>query len=94
MDDEFPDLNSYYFTHTAAGCGTTFGIEVEKFEKFITEPIPSEIKAGGAGCHGHCTSINDLEECHNECRYAPYRRLLLRMLEKLKTDARSGDGAR
>ena len=70
----------YCFTHTRWSCRTTFGLPVETFREEIREPIPEECLAGTDACAGHCSKIEDLELCENECSLAPYRRFLVRRL--------------
>lgn len=82
IDPEDATLNYYYFNHECAGCGTTFLVDVMAFRTCIEEPIPQNILTGTVDCAGHCTHIEDLAVCRNECRYAPFRRFLLRMREK------------
>jgi hypothetical protein len=78
------DLTLYFFNHTCPDCGTTFTRPIEDFHRFIEEPIPPELRAGQPGCGGACTRLGDLAVCHNECRNAPYRRFLLRMVAARK----------
>ncbi len=72
--------NLYFFNHTFDGCGTTFTLKVEVLEKLLRDTDPKEILAGSENCEVHCSNLNDLEECHQECKYAPYRRLLNEMI--------------
>lgn len=84
IDTEVPELNYYYFNHECAGCGTTFLVDVMVFRQCIEEPIPAEILTGSPECEGHCTRIEDLAVCANECRFAPFRRFLLKLREKVQ----------
>ncbi|HET7788551.1 MAG TPA: hypothetical protein VIR81_08900 [Myxococcales bacterium] len=70
----------YCFTHTRWSCRTTFGLPVETFRDQIREKIPEKCLAGTAACAGHCSKIEDLELCENECSLAPYRRFLVERL--------------
>ncbi len=70
----------YCFTHNRWSCRTTFALPVETFRPEIREKIPEDILAGTEACEGHCSKIEDLEECHAECKLAPYRRFLLKRL--------------
>jgi hypothetical protein len=70
----------YCFTHTLWSCRTTFGLPVETFRDEIREKIPRKCLAGTAPCRGHCSKIEDLQLCHDECTLAPYRRFLLERL--------------
>lgn len=84
LDTKDPSFNLYFFNHADGKCKTTFTIEVDKFEPFITEPMPEQIQAGTEICENHCTKIEDLETCQQECHYAPYRRFLLSMIKSRK----------
>jgi hypothetical protein len=53
---------------------------VETFRDEIRERIPEASLAGTAPCGGHCSKIEDLEPCENECALAPYRRFLVERL--------------
>jgi len=79
LSGEIPDLNFYYFTHMASQCLSTFAVPVELFIELIDEPVREKILAGGENCERHCLKIKDLQMCHAECRYAPFRRFLLSM---------------
>jgi len=83
-DDNDPELNFYYFNHESVSCKTTFTVPLSAFEQIINEDIPEHILMGTDCCEEHCSSIEDLSLCSQECRYAPYRRLLLSMIEKKK----------
>jgi hypothetical protein len=84
--------NMFFFNHACAGCGTTFTVPVEEFLSCITEPVPDLARTGMEDCGRHCLRVTDLAACAAPCRYAPFRRLLLRMLaaqagRRPKTDA-------
>jgi hypothetical protein len=70
----------YCFTHTRWSCRTTFALPVETFRAEIREKIPEACLVGTASCGGHCSKIEDLELCENECALAPYRRFLVQRL--------------
>ncbi len=70
----------YFYQHEVPNCGTSFVVRVDKFTAYITEQIPTEKLALRECCKEHCVSINDLSECENECYFAPFRRLLIRMM--------------
>jgi len=76
-----PDLY-FFFNHEK--CGSTLAMKSDDFADLIKEPIPEIDMAGEKGCPGHCTSIDRLEKCENECRNAPFRRILLERLKKKK----------
>ena len=70
----------YCFTHTRWSCRTTFGLPVEMFRDEIHEDIPEKCLSGTSACQTHCSKIEDLEVCENECALAPYRRFLVERL--------------
>lgn len=76
LHDDDASWNDYYFNHVAANCGTTFTVNVEVFAPLLSEPVPAAIRSGCCECEGRCTSLTDLDECHAECHWAPYRRFL------------------
>ncbi len=82
MQFEDPDhrYNYFYFNHVCEGCGSTLLIPVLDLLPLIDEPVPDEILTGGETCGGHCTRLSDHAPCEAACRYAPFRRFLLRML--------------
>ena len=80
LEGEDPDTTMFCFTHTRWSCRTTFGLPVKTFRAEIREPIPEQCLSGTGSCGGHCTKLEDLEICENECRLAPYRRFLLERL--------------
>jgi hypothetical protein len=82
FDEDEPGLNLYFFSHVCLSCGTTFAIEVDRFEPLITEPIPDKVLAGTKNCEQHCLNIEDLKQCQQECRYAPFRRFILSLIKK------------
>lgn len=76
LNDNEAEWNSYYFNHITPRCGTTFTVRVNAFAPLLAENVPTELRSGECDCEGRCTSLTDLEECHAECHWAPYRRLL------------------
>lgn len=80
LDGDSVASTVYCFTHTRWACRTTFGLPVETFRDEISEKIPETCLAGTEACGGHCTNIEDLELCENECSLAPYRRFLMERL--------------
>ena len=87
FEEEDPGLNFYFFNHTLESCNTTFAIEVDKFLPLIMEPVAERALTGTEFCECHCTKLDDLSECTTNCRYAPFRRLLLSMIETRKVQA-------
>ena len=76
------ETNLYFFAHAVPECGTTFLIPAVRFIDAIDEPIPEEIRTGRPDCEARCTNLSDWMECKNECFHAPFRRLLIRMIEQ------------
>jgi hypothetical protein len=81
VDDGGSGLNLFYFNHNTENCGTTFVVQVEKFEPFLTEIVPQKVLTGSDNCEEHCNSIHELEACSQDCRFAPFRRFLLAMID-------------
>ena len=79
-DEEDTEFSLFFFNHMTKNCGTTMAIPVTVFESRVEEPISKTRNAGSATCELHCTSIEDLSDCQQDCCNAPYRRLLLEML--------------
>jgi hypothetical protein len=82
--DEGAGIHYYFFQHETPDCGTSFVVNVEHFKQFITEPIPDKVLRLGPSCEGHCVNIHDLNDCGQECHFAPFRRFLLKMLAEKK----------
>jgi hypothetical protein len=78
------DIGLFYFQHEAPQCRSSFVIPADWFESIIDEPIPENVKTGTERCEGRCIRIDDWAACLNDCRHAPYRRLLIRMLKDRK----------
>ncbi len=78
----------YFFQHENSQCGSSFLVAVDAFKSLIDEPIPEHKATLSEGCEGRCTSIEDLQTCKNECYFAPFRRLLLKMMEAKKQPIR------
>lgn len=86
LEDSDHAWNFYYFNHRCPTCGSTFLIPVLDFLPLISEPVPDLALNGTESCERHCTRIDDLAECSAPCRYAPFRRFLL----KMRDDHRAG----
>jgi hypothetical protein len=78
--------NALFFKHDTAECGTSLAIRVDLLAPLIEETIPSEILFGKDGCEHHCVTMADYADCGQVCHFAPYRRLLVRMLD-IRTEA-------
>lgn len=82
FDDPDHKYNFYYFNHTCSNCGSTILIPVMEFLPYVNEPVPDLVRTGMEDCGRHCLRIDDLDECSAPCRYAPFRRLLLRIRDE------------
>ncbi len=74
------ELNVYYFRHTFERCGSSFVVPVYEFAELVPGPLPAKILRNRSECEGHCTTVDDLTACSQQCMYAPFRKLLLSML--------------
>lgn len=83
--------NLYYFNHECPACGSTFVVSVLEFLPLIEETVPEEVLAGLEPCEGHCTRIDDLAACGAPCRYAPFRRFLLKLRRSVAAPASGAD---
>ncbi len=82
LEEDDPRLNFFFFTHDIPNCGTTFVIPVEAFAGCLQVSPPVQILAGTEPCEGHCLELADHGFCRQDCRFAPYRRLLVQMLQE------------
>ena len=78
LDDD-KEWNYFILKHATPDCGTTFTINAEEFDPFLSEPVPRQILAGRDGCEHRCVTLKDYAACASECHWAPYRRFLIRM---------------
>jgi len=83
-----PQIAYFYFKHDLPECGASFIVPVAEFREYVHEEIPAEVKAGQGCCENHCTNIEDLALCGQDCFNAPFRKFLMRLLE-LKESAKS-----
>lgn len=81
FENEDTGSNALFFKHDTAECGTSLAIRVDMLAPLIDEPIPSETLAGKEACERHCLTMADYAECGQACHYAPYRRLLVQLME-------------
>lgn len=88
FDECNKDFNLLYFNHLGPRCGSTFTVEARRFEPFLSEMAPPEVMAGRPDCEHHCTSMDNLAECRSECRWAPYRRFMVRLRARRNLPAR------
>ncbi len=82
VEDDDSRLNFMFFTHDIPECGTTFVVPVEAFREVLPEQAPPEIRTGSEFCEGRCRDLADRGLCRQDCRWAPYRRLLSRMINE------------
>ncbi|MBN1212085.1 MAG: hypothetical protein JXA92_05855 [candidate division Zixibacteria bacterium] len=75
-----PGSACYLFEHNDDNCGATFSVDVNDFLPYITEDIPIEKLIYTDKCNGYCYDLDDIDECHDECYYAPFRRFLFKMI--------------
>ncbi len=88
--DDLTNLqNVYVFNHISDDCHTTFCIPVEYFSVYIDDSNNYDILAGTDNCEHHCLSLSDMSLCHQPCHFAPYRRLLLKMIKDKRTAHRT-----
>ncbi len=78
--DNSVEWSYYFFQHEVPNCGSSFLVRVDEFRPLIHEGIPTEKMTFRGCCEEHCVSLNDLSDCKNECYFAPFRRLLIRMI--------------
>ncbi len=81
LECDDPQRNYLFFNHSIDECQSTFAISVTEFEALIVEKIPDEILFGREQCNGHCATMYDISACRSACRWAPYRRFLLRLMK-------------
>jgi hypothetical protein len=79
LEDSADPYHFFYFNHVARHCGTTFVVLAESFLPYLSEPVPELSLAGSATCEHRCLDLDDLQACHQPCRYAAFRRYLLAM---------------
>lgn len=91
-DTDFEN-NLYYFNHECPHCGSTMVVSVLAFLPLIDEPIPEDILAGRERCEGHCMRIDDLAACQSACKYAPFRRFLLKLRARVVAQAPEKEAA-
>ena len=82
-----PDANALVFEHE---CGTTVSILATKLRHLLSdlhvgEGLPPLY--GTALCNKHCSRLEDLSACDNECRNSGDRRLTLLVRDILRSGA-------
>lgn len=70
----------YMFQHESEDCGTSFTVNIRDFDPLLEEKIPELRMTLCEGCEEHCVNIKDLQECSQNCEFAPFRRFLLKMI--------------
>ena len=81
LADSDYDTGLFYFQHEVPECRSSFVIPAGWFVSILDEPIPEKVKIGTKHCEGQCLHIDEWAECHTDCHHAPFRRLLIRMME-------------
>ena len=71
----------YLFQHETEACGSTLALRVSVLGEFVAEPIHERLLAQTDYCERHCVNLNDPDTCDQDCRMAPYRRLMARLME-------------
>lgn len=76
------DKGYFLFNHLASGniCNTTLTVEVSEFWDMYDGPIYEHLQYGSETCSGHCARTEDLSACDVECRNAPIRDILQKIL--------------
>ena len=74
----------FLFLHNIPTCQSSFMIRVEDFKGLLRQKTPSISFFRTTSCEGHCANLLDLTDCRQDCRNAPYRRLLFEMQSKKK----------
>ena len=87
IDDDDDHASFYYFNHDCPECGTSFTVPVMAFASLIDELIPSEDLFGTDICGEHCVRLDDLRECQHDCKWAPFRRFIVRLADSRRKDA-------
>lgn len=74
-----PAKTLYFFNHVPDTCGTTFTTHVQLFAELIG-PVTAPLLHGTDDCEDHCSRLEDLGACNQQCANAPYRRFLIERL--------------
>ncbi|MFH1687750.1 MAG: hypothetical protein ABIE70_09545 [bacterium] len=82
IDEEDPKFNFYLFRHNRPECGTSLAVMVELFRDWLDEPVPVDIITGSEPCELRCIDLDNHGECSQNCTWAPYRRLLTKLLDQ------------
>ena len=78
VDDE-PARHLFFFVHVTESCGTTLTVPAERFAPLLTKPPPGDSLLGTDACSERCAHVDDLRLCIRACRWAPFRRLLVKL---------------
>ena len=66
------------FNHT---CGTTFSVEVSKFQSLYDGIVFTERATGSEECSGYCLNKEDLRPCPAKCECAYVREIIQKIKE-------------
>jgi hypothetical protein len=84
MSNRDPELGLFYFSHNITNCRTTFVIPIEQMKSFVTKTISLNLTAPTTECEHDCIDLLEVELCQQNCRNAPYRALLIEMINNKK----------
>ncbi len=68
----------YLFNHNLTGnrCNSTLALKVEAFLSLHKGTMFADIKFESPMCEAHCTNVEDLSQCPNECKNAVAREIM------------------
>ena len=84
-----PEEGLFYFTHEAAGCGSTMAIQAEFFLSLYAGKRYTDIKMLSKECSRYCLNRDLLQRCEARCRYAYVREVSQIIKDRMQ---RSFDG--
>ncbi len=80
-----PDTAYFYFVHRTRSCGSTFVIPSEEFPELEDLVKPDKLLQGTIDCGGHCIDVADTSPCEKNCRNAPFRSFLRKLVDARET---------
>ena len=83
-DFGLPEDGLFYFTHEAAGCGSTMAVKVEFFLSLYAGKRYTDIKMLSKECPGYCLNRDLLQRCKARCRYAYVREVSQVIKDRMK----------
>ena len=87
IDEDEENASFYYFNHDVPECGTSFTVAVMEFASVIDELIPPDDLFGTDSCGEHCVRLDDLRVCQHDCKWAPFRRFIVKLADSRRKDA-------